>query len=113
MAIELKIIESPGFGRAGNSALPVLRAPFTTQHITAAGLSAAFQSTTRVILVRNYGDAVHIRPNATGVTTNASATDAGSVKLRATSDEMAFDLTTVNSSTGVPTATSVKLDVRA
>ena len=105
MAIELEIIECLGVASAGGESLPLLRGPVTArQRITAAGLSAAFDSTTRLICVRNFGDAVHIRFNDTDITTNAATSDPTSMKLRATADELSFTID--------PTL-AVKLDVRA
>lgn len=105
MAIELEIIECSDFAASHQSVLPVLRGPILArQRITAAGLSAAFNASTRLLLIRNFGDAVHIRLNATAVATQAATSDATSMKLRATSDEVSFKID--------PTL-AVKLDVRA
>ena len=93
MAIEVEILECLDAGASGGEALPLLRGPITArQRITAAGLSAALAATTKLVLVRNFGDAVHIRLNDMGVTTQAATGDATSVKLRATSDELAFKI---------------------
>lgn len=105
MAIELEIIECSDAGSSGGGALPLLRGPITArQRVTAAGLSAAFAATTKLICVRNFGDAVHIRLNDTGVTTNAATTDPTSMKMRATADELTFK---------IDPSLAVKLDVRA
>lgn len=93
MAIEVEIIECANVGASGGSALPLLQGPITArQRLTAAGLSAALATTTTLVLIRNHGDAVHIRLNAAGVTTNAGTGDAASVKLRASPDELAFKI---------------------
>lgn len=93
MAIELEIIECADAGSSGGDSLPVLRGPITTrQRITAAGLSAALAADTKLILIRNFGDAVHIRLNDTAVVTEAATGDALSMKLRATADELAFKI---------------------
>jgi hypothetical protein len=105
MAIELEIIECSTVASSGGDTLPILRGPITArQRITAAGLSAAFAATTKLVHVRNLGDAVHIRLNDTAITTNADAADSTSMKLRATTDEVTFLID--------PTL-AVKLDVRA
>jgi hypothetical protein len=105
VAIELEIIECSTFGSDSGSPLPVLRGPITArQRITAAGLSAAFDASTKLILVRNFGDAVHIRLNDTAVSTQAATSDPTSMKLRATSDEVSFK---------IDPSLAVKLDVRA
>lgn len=105
MAIELEIIESADVGSSGGTSLPILQGPILArQRVTAAGLSSAFQTSTKLLFVKNHGDAVHIRLNDTGVSTQAATGDGTSMKLRASVDEVAFkiDRTKVE-----------KLDVRA
>lgn len=105
MAIELEIVECEDVGASHHTSLPMLQGPITArQRMTAAGLSAAFASTTKLLWIRNFGDAVHIRLNDTAITTNAGTGDATSMKLRATSDEVAFKIDSTK---------AVKLDVRA
>jgi len=104
MAIELEILECADMGASGGDRLPILRDPITRQRIAAAGLSEAFGADTKFILVRNFGDAVHIRLNDTDVETEAATTDPNSMKLRATSDQLPIKL---------DRTLSQKLDVRA
>lgn len=113
MAIELEIIE---YGQlANNNKVPLGEVPILArQRITAAGLSAAFNSATRFVQLRNFGDAVHCRFNATGVTTNAGTGDGTSFKLAATKDELSFVLGEAVAAGDIAgTRTSEKLDVRA
>ena len=101
MAIEVEIIEA-----ALPSRLPLLAFPPKKVHkLAAAGVTALFAESTGAVLVRNLGDAVHIRLNAAADNTQAAAADDKSVKLAAGGDEFPFALLT--------SGNNYKLDVRA
>lgn len=106
MAIEIDIVELEEMPRNHDGPSAVYdMPPKNVQHVSAAGSSTLTRGA-RFLVLRNYGDVVHFRLNLSGDSTQASASDSLSIKLRA-DEEFAFNVFNFNDDE------TYSLDIRA